>query len=245
MNDDALQLELFSEHGSTTAIQLRIRLRLRSRDRRLWSPGAELRSGCCYSSEASCPADLPADCRLHSSKVFYRRCTSAPAATRYPAAYSGPISSNLCLPPVVNQPQASYYPNHSVGGAVTSATSSPAQQTSGYYGYQQQQQQQQQYRVSQTQQPLTQQSATPQQTGYSSSYYQHHTPAASAAPPAKATPTATPPASHQGVGYGSSPSVAALPSVAYPSSYSSPYYSATLAANRSDDLDCHCTLLVY
>ena len=112
------------------------------------------------------------------------------------------------------------------GGFYQSQTGGSQQQPTSvaYYGYQQQQQQQQ-YRP-------PQQQATPQQSGY---YYQQHTPSATqaAAAAVKTTPTATPTVAHQGVGYGTSMAVAAaLPAVAYPSSYSSPHYSSTAATSR-------------
>ena len=111
------------------------------------------------------------------------------------------------------------------GGFYQGQTGGSQQQPTSvaYYGYQQQQQQQ--YRP-------PQQQATPQQSGY---YYQQHTPSATqaAAAAAKTTPTATPTVAHQGVGYGTSMAVAAaLPAVAYPSSYSSPHYSSTAATSR-------------
>jgi hypothetical protein len=147
-----------------------------------------------------------------------------PAQQTYQAqAYTPQKSSTTPVQqqqPALNQAQGSYYSGHA-GGAATSYTS-PAQQSSSYYGYQ--------YRGQQ--QSAGQQQAVAQQPSFSS-YYQQHTPTASAAPVAKTTPTATPPSSHQGVGYGSSPSVAALPSVAYPTTYSTSYYSpAVVTANR-------------
>ena len=138
------------------------------------------------------------------------------------------------ISPAVNQAQGSYYSGQNAGATGTSVTSytSPAQQASSYYGYQ--------YRGQQ--QPAGQQQTAAQQTSFSS-YYQQHTPTASAAPAAKTTPTATPPSSHQGVGYGSSPIVAALPSVAYPTTYSTPYYSPAATANRSETV-CLCVILL-
>lgn len=120
--------------------------------------------------------------------------------------------------PAGTQVQPGYYSAQGVGSAAPaapvvtaqpSAAPLPQQPAASYYGYQQ-------YRP-----PAPQQA-----TASYAAYYQQPT----SAPASKATSTAVATSAHQGVGYGSSPAVA-MPSVAYPNTYSSPYYSSN-ATNR-------------
>lgn len=138
----------------------------------------------------------------------------------------------LLFLPAMNPVQTSSY--QSVPTANVPQTTPP----SSYYTYQQTQQQQQQYRPTTQQQQQSSTITQLPQTSYAAGYYQQQQQqqqqtVVSTMSTVKAV-AATPPTSvHQGVGYGSSAaSMATLPSIAYPTTYSTQYYSPAAADNR-------------
>ncbi|CAI8057322.1 Zinc finger RNA-binding protein [Geodia barretti] len=149
-----------------------------------------------------------------------------PAQQTYQAqAYTPQKSSTTPVQqqPAVNQAQGSYYSGQNAGATGTSVTS---------------------YTSPLSRPPVTMATSTEANNSRLDSSKRRHSKPASR-PTTNNTPRLLllplllrphplprPPSSHQGVGYGSSPIVAALPSVAYPTTYSTPYYSPAATANR-------------